>query len=299
MKNRESNSVAGVPGGSWRTPVRLLVLGLLVGVILLLVQGPPGGEENPTRIVLTPADVAQVRATFERTARRPPTAAELRSAFEEYVRSEVLYREALARGLDRDDPVVKSSLVRKITLLGSSEAEGSEPTDEELEAYFDLRSEVYRVPASLTMMQVYLDRGRRGDAIDADAARLLAQLNEEDPDPARLTELSDASILPNVLRNTSEEDVARRFGEPFREAIASLPVGQWLGPVESGIGLHMVKIVEREDSRIPAWTDVRDRVTRDLLAEGREAAEDQLYEEILPGYQLVYEEEAIAALDGQ
>lgn len=284
---------------TWRASVRLLAFGLFAALILFLVLGPPAGEQNLTRIELTTADVAQVRATFERTWNRPPTAVELQRAFEEYVRSEVLYREALARGLDRNDPVVKMSLVRKITLLGSAAASDAEPTDEEIEAYFDLRAERYRLPASVSMMQIYLNRDRRGDAIDADAASLLAQLKQEDPGAERVTELGDASMLPNVLRGVSDEDVARRFGESFRQAIVSLPIGLWQGPVESGFGLHMVKISERVDSRIPAWTEVRERVRNDLLYEARQAAEDQFYAEVVPRYQLVYAEEAIAALEGE
>lgn len=279
--------------------VRLLAFGVLAALILLLAKGPPVDEQRMTRISLTAADVAQVAAAFERTWNRPPTTVELQNAFEQYVRSEVLYREALARGLDRNDPVVKLSLVRKITMLGTAAAAAAEPTDEELEAYFDLRAERYREPARVSLVQVYLDRDRRAASIDADAARLLELLVEEDPGPEEVIELGDASMLPSVIRKVSEDDVARRFGEQFREAIVSLPIGQWQGPVESGFGLHMVKITERTDSRIPQWVEVRDRIEKDLVYEGRKAAEDQFYAEIEPRYQLVYDQSAIAALEGR
>ena len=66
--------------------------------------------------------------------------------FDNYAHDKVLYREAHARGLDRDDPLVKMSLVRKITMLGTVAAENREPTDAELKAYFDLRGERYPHP---------------------------------------------------------------------------------------------------------------------------------------------------------
>ena len=251
------------------------------------------------RVAFTLADVAQVSATFERTWSRPPTAVELQKAFEQYVRSEVLYREALARGLDRNDPVVRMSLVRKITMLGTAAAQATEPTDEELEAYFDLRGERYRVPASLDLMQVYLNRDRRGNDVAKDAARLLATLGEEDPGPEELPGWGDSSMLPSVATDASEDELARTFGNEFRDIVVSLPVGQWQGPVESGFGLHLVKITQREDSRIPQWVEVRDRIATDLVYEGRKAAEDQFYAEVLPRYQVVYGQGAIAALEGQ
>ncbi len=297
MTDPEPEVSTGDERRSWRTTLHLLGFGALLALIVLLVKGPPVDSQNLARISFTTADVAQVSATFERTWNRPPTALELQKAFEQYVRSEVLYREALARGLDRNDPVVRMSMVRKITMLGTAQAEAAKPTDEELEAYFELRAERYRIPASLSLLQVYLNPDRRGDAIDGDAAQLLARVNREDPGPEEVMELGDSSMLPNVVMDVSEEEVARRFGEVFRETVVSLPVGQWQGPVESGFGLHLVKIIRREDSRIPDWTEVRDRVTTDLVYEGSQAAEDQFYAEVLPRYQVVYDEGVEAALE--
>ena len=78
--------------------MHLLGFGVLSALLILLAKGPPVDGQNLARISFTTADVAQVRATFERTWSRPPTAVELQKAFEQYVRSEILYREALARG---------------------------------------------------------------------------------------------------------------------------------------------------------------------------------------------------------
>jgi hypothetical protein len=277
--------------------LHLLGFGVLTAVVILLVKGPPVDEQNRARVAFTTADLAQVRATFQRTWSRPPTAVELQNAFERYVRSEVLYREALERGLDRNDPVVRMSLVRKITMLGTAQAQAADPTDEELKAYFELRAERYRIPASFTLMQVYLNRDKRPDSIKDDAAQLLVMLRDRNPRPDELAGLGDSLMLPNVVADASEDELARTFGEQFREAVVSLPVGQWQGPVESGFGLHLVKITRREDSRIPEWVEVRDRIATDLLYEGRKAAEDQFYAEVLPRYQVVYEDGVTAALE--
>jgi hypothetical protein len=281
-----------------RTTVYLLGFGLLTAMVMLLAKGPPVDGQNLTRVTFTTADVAQVAAKFQRTWSRPPTDVELQRAFEQYVRSEVLYREALARGLDRNDPVVRMSLVRKITMLGTAQAQDTAPTDEELEAYFELRAERYRIPATLSLVQIYLNPDRRGDAIDRDATELLARLTEENPPFEKLAELGDSFLLPNTASNVSEDELARTFGEIFRETVVTLPVGQWTGPVESGYGLHLVHVIQREDSRIPDWNDVRERVVTDLLYEGRQAAEDQFYAEVLPRYQVIYAEGVAAALEG-
>jgi hypothetical protein len=278
--------------------LHLLGFGLLTALAIMLAKGPPVDRQDMTRVVFATADLAQVSATFERTWSRPPTVVELQKAFDRYVRSEVLYREALARGLDRNDPVVRMSLVRKITMLGSSQAQSAEPTDGELRAYFELRAERYRTQATFDLLQVYLNRDRRPDSIETDAAQLLVTLRGRDPGPEELTGYGDSLMLPGAVRDASEDELTRIFGQSFRDAVVLLPVGQWEGPVESGFGLHLVKISRRIDSRIPEWTEVRDRITTDMQYEGRQAAEDQFYAEVLPRYQVVYDERVVEVLEG-
>ena len=276
----------------------MLGFGLLLALIILLAKGPPVDPEDGSRVAFTEADLAQVSARFERTWSRPPTAVELRTAFDRYVRDEVFYREALAQGLDRNDPAVKQSLVRKITLLGTARAQAAEPTDAELKAYFELRTERYRVPASFSLMQVCLNPDKRGEQIEADAVGLLDQLRSTDPRPEELAGLGDMLMLPNVSYDMSEERLARTFGGSFRDEVMLLEVGHWEGPVESEFGLHLVKIIDREEARIPQWTEVRDQITSDMRYEGRAAAEDQFYAEILPRHRVVLSEGLAAILEG-
>ena len=299
MEDRRSNTPARGTRPPWRTILHLIGLAALLALVIAIAKGPPVEGQDMTRVVFTTADLTQVHATFERTWSRPPTTAELQKAFEQYVRSEVLYREALARNLDRNDPVVRMSLVRKITMLGTAQAQSAEPTDEELRAFFELRSERYRVPASMSLMQVYLNPDRRPGGAEEDAAQLLARLREEDPPPEVVAGLGDVSMLPGAVTDATEDDLARTFGLDFRDAVVSLPAGEWQGPITSGFGLHLVKITRRENSRVPEWVEVRDRIANDLSYEGRKAAEDQFYAEVLPRYQVVYDEGVIAVLEGE
>jgi hypothetical protein len=278
------------PRRLWKTAAHMLGFGLLLAIIILFAKGPPVESEGIGRVTFTEADLAHVHAAFERTWGRPPTAFELRKAFDSYVRDEVLYREALARNLDRNDPVVKMSLVRKITMLGTAQAQATEPTDAELKAYFELRSERYRISASFDLVQIYLSLDKHGEQIGTVAAELLAELSETDPGPEKIAELGDMIMLPSEMKDVSEEELARTFGTEFQDALVSLPAGKWEGPVVSGFGLHLVKITNRVESRIPDWTEVIDRIVTDMQFEGTKAAEDQLYGEILPRYQVIYSE---------
>ena len=53
---------------------------------------------------------------FSRTWQRPPTREELEGLIRDRVREEVYYREAIAMGLDRDDPVIRRRLQQKLAV---------------------------------------------------------------------------------------------------------------------------------------------------------------------------------------
>jgi parvulin-like peptidyl-prolyl isomerase len=113
----------------------------------------------------------------------------------------------------------------------------------------------------------------------------------EDPGARDLASYGDAIMLETSYAGQSEREVSAAFGELFSEAVVRLPVGEWQGPVSSGYGLHLVKVVEREESRVPDWREVAGRVINDMEFEAKASARDQLYQEIAQNYEVV--------LDGQ
>ncbi len=276
--------------------VHVILLGLIVAAAILLAKGPPVTNASK-RVVITGADLLQQRAAFMRTWQREPTAEELRGVLEQHIRQEVLYREALAREYDRDDLVVRRAMQQKMEFLAASQALQEPPTEEEIEAFFALRQERYRLPAVLSFSQIYLSPDKRGVGAEQAAIDLLAQLRAEDPDARDLASYGDAIMLETSYAGQTERDVAAAFGELFAEAVVRLPVGEWQGPVSSGYGLHLVKVVEREESRVPEWREVAGRVIGDMEFEARASSKDQLYQEIAQNYEVFLDSEVRAVLE--
>jgi len=214
----------------------------------------------------------------------------LRGALERHIRQEVLYREALARGYDRDDPVVRQAMQRKMEFLASTQVMQRPPSDQEIEAFFALRRERYRVPAVLDFAQVYLSPDVRKDALESTAAELLERLRSQDPAPEEFARWGDPIMLDPVYEGETESDVGARFGSEFATAIVRAEPGGWVGPIRSGYGLHLVKVLRRQESRIPEWTQVRDRVLTDMQYEAGQAAKEQLYQEIVQTYQVILDQ---------
>jgi hypothetical protein len=276
-----------VTSGILRHPaVHIVILGVVVAAAILIAKGPPTGDEA-RRVVITGADVMQLRAGFMRTWQREPTAIELRGEIEKFIRQEVLYREALARGYDRDDLVVRRAMQQKMEFLASSQAMREPPTDDEIEAYFALRKERYRLPAVVSFAQVYVSADRRGESALQDAEALLERLRRDDPDLAEVSSWGDSIMVPPVSPGMTEQEIRSTFGDDFASSVVAQEVGDWQGPVTSGYGLHLVKVTKRQDSRIPEPKEVSARIIGDMEYEARTAAKEQLYQEIAQNYQIM------------
>jgi hypothetical protein len=279
------------------TLFHVLGLGLLLGVALLIAKGPPTAGDEARRVVITASDLAQLRVAFMRTWQREPTDVELRGELEKFIREEVLYREALARGYDRDDIVVRRAMQRKMEFLGQAQATAEPPSDEEIQAYFALRTEKYRTPAVVSFSQVYFNPDTREDRLERDAIEALEEIRRVDPDAAELTRWGDPVMLQSDYPDQTEQDVAATFGEEFATAVLGLEVEKWEGPVRSGYGLHLVRITRKQESRIPEWTEVRSRVLTDMEYEAGNAAKEQLFQEIAQQYQVLFDNDVRSLLE--
>ena len=276
--------------------LKILVLGALLAGVAWAVQGPPGSDGDRPDIIVTEADVAHQIARWERMWGRLPTNDELRKAVDGYVRNEILYREALARDMDREDPRVRMALIQKMQMLAAGQADARSVTKEDLSAFFALRKEQYRIPARISLIQVFFKDGT-DSRVRVDS--LLSQFQEQEPTEAILREAGDATMIGAVQKAVTASDLEKQFGTDFTAEVLSLPEQIWSGPVRSGYGLHVVKVFDRKPGRIPALAEVRDKVEGDLLYEARRATQEQGFQEIAGKYRVAITGRAGEMLQGQ
>ena len=262
----------------------LLGAGLFVWSAL---WGQPGTRNE--RIVVTEAHVSRLIEIFGRTWQRPPTERELQGLVDEHIKEEILYREALAMGLDRDDTIIRRRLRQKMEFLSEDLAAQNDPADEELEAYLAEHVERFRIEGPLSFAHVYISIDRRGDKAIDDAKALLARLNRDPEASGDVASLGDRLPLPSNYESTTPSEIAKMFGRAFAERVSGLPVGEWSGPVESGYGLHLVLVSERSEDRMPELAEVREAVTRDWRVREREQTNDELFRQLREKYRVVVE----------
>ena len=83
--------------------------------------------------------------------------------------------------------------------------------------------------------------------------------------------------------------IAREFGGELGDALADAPLGQWIGPVRSGFGMHLVRVSERIPGYLPSLAQARRAVSREWESDRRKAALESNYADLRKAYRIVIE----------
>jgi peptidyl-prolyl cis-trans isomerase C len=253
---------------------------------------PATAERSRQRIEVNAATIGWLREGWTRQWGRSPTPDELRTLIEDHVREEVLYREALALGLDRDDTVIRRRLAQKMEFLSSDVVQAAPADEAALLAYFDANAARYARPPRLTFRHVYFSAERRPGRAREDARALLTELNGSEPP---LDAAGDPFLHGPELADYSEQDIAAAFGPDFVEYIRALDVRAWRGPIPSAYGFHLVQVTKRGEPAAVRIEDVRDEVVRDLEDERRRTANRDMLKHLRARYDISIDRAALGA----
>ena len=263
---------------------------LLLGVAIFLLAGRVRNASTGSgdKIVVTQSQIESIVVGFSRTWMRPPTQEELQGQVDDYVREEVLYREAKSMGLDQDDVIVRRRMRQKFEFLADElAARTGPPTDPELEAYLRQHADKYSEEPSFSFEHIFFSREKRGATAGAEATAMLARLSGKGA--IDIEKLGDAFLLPSRFEKTSAGETARLFGERFAKELTKTQLGTWEGPLESSYGLHLVRVNARITEVAPQFANVRESVLRDLLSDRRRQELDTQYEKLRARYTVVVE----------
>lgn len=267
-----------------------LVHFLALGAIVFVLFHFNANRDTPLdgKIVINPGKVEQLMTGFSRTWHRPPSQQELDALIEEHIREEVLYREALAMGLDKDDSIVRRRMRQKLEFLTEDASIAARPTDQDLQKWLDEHPDNSRVGPAIAFTQVYFNASRGGDSAFVAASQALARMNRAGRDSAA-SDLGDTTMLPRELPLSSIEEVARVFGDDFSQQIAKLAADQWAGPIQSGYGWHLVYVSERIEGGSRPLADVREAVQREWIEARHKEIVEATYRKLREKYAIVVE----------
>jgi hypothetical protein len=239
------------------------------------------------RIVVTEDDLKQMALVWVAQGRPPPTPQEMQNLIDTKVREEVLYREALALGLDKDDTIVKRQLARKMEFLAEDVSKLEEPKSGELSAWYEKNKARFALPPRVSFRHAYFSPDRRGQNARADAERVLPRVTGKPMDwPGAMT-AGDPFMFQDYYGDRSFDDLAKAFGPQFARALVGVKPGAWAGPIESGYGWHVVFVESFTPERVPAYEEVAADVKAAWLEDHRDEVRRRMYEAMRAHYEVV------------
>lgn len=273
----------------------------LIGLVIWGLYGAFGdavdSADDERTVRLSAAEMQWIASNFSSRWNRPPTRQEFDGLLQQRLKEEVLYREALAMGLNEGDQVIRRRLAQKLEFVVSDLLSAAEPERVELEAWFEARRDDYALPPRYTLTQIYLDPDRRGDAVLEEAERLRDELNALSAPPADPRALGDSLMLGNEFDGYSPAELSRQFGRGFVDSLVTLEPGRWHAPVLSGYGVHVVRIAEVVKPPSPIFDEFSERVLQDWLQAKREELNEAFVDNLMASYEIVVEEVVVPLLE--
>jgi len=192
---------------------------------------------------------------------------ELQELIDDYVREEVLYREAVALGLDEDDYVIRRRLVQKLEFITEGFVEAAaEIDDAALRRYFDANRADYFVEPYVTFTHVFFDaESRPREQACAMAEKTLVELNRAGVPFTDAPQYGDRFLYYVNYVERTPDYVASHFGVPMAQALFELEPSDliWRGPFDSPYGVHLVMLITNEPGREPELAEIEGRVRED------------------------------------
>ncbi|NLS07099.1 peptidyl-prolyl cis-trans isomerase [Rhizobium sp. P32RR-XVIII] len=254
--------------------------------VVYQILNPASGQVDRTKqITLTEDDLRQLAVSWLAQGRPPPSTAEMRQLVDERVSEEILSREAVALGLDKDDEIIKRRLVQKMNFLAQDIAALQAPSDDELAKWYAQNADRFALPPRATFRHLYFALDRPGARERSDAA--LATIAGKPADASELVGFADPFMFQDYYAERTPEQVAREFGPPFAKALFQLKPSVWQGPIQSGYGWHLVFVDAIQPRRVPAFEEVKSNVKTAWLDQKQSEVKRTTFDALRAHYKVV------------
>jgi hypothetical protein len=231
-------------------------IGLFIFVLDILFED----LSDDKTIVIFDSELKDLVDTWTSQVGREPNGQELSAIINQLVDEEILYREALSLGLDKNDIIIKRRLSQKIGFLKQEEVKPM--TNSEVDTFFLENKLDYLIPKQYTFTHIYFNADKNGSKRALKAYKDLRKVGE--------LPYGDPFLLGKNFSLKTSKEITRTFGKNFAEEIKKVPLNQWYGPLSSSYGSHLVFINSIVEERIPELKEVKAQLISDLQLRQKE-----------------------------
>ncbi len=255
-------------GAGWLRTIaqsRLTQFLVVGGMLFLLAPSPDSGRD----IHLDGTTFYALEAAQARRLASPALAEDEASAVQSRaVEDEILYREAMRLGLDKNDNIVRQRLIQKVLFLAEDLAGVSRAANEqELSDFFAATRSQWVQPARARWIHVYAGPEHRDQLVGLRDQVIAA----EAAGPGVPPPFGEAFGFSRAV-DASRDDVAATYGPSFADNLFGTALGGWSEPLRSKFGWHLVKVLERNEARPATFEDVKEKLPLLYLAARKKQA---------------------------
>jgi hypothetical protein len=258
--------------------MHFVLIGLVIFWVFDVMDDTPD-EMQTMEIVVSEQVASRLAESFAGAWRRPPNTEELDGLIDDFIREEVLVREAFALGLNRNDTVIRKRLRQKMVFLASAAVAASTPSEDVLRVHYAETKDDFYVEGRLALTQVFLG-AEPGDA----SVQAIRRSLDDGESPATL---GVGTLMPTSLPLSSPSTIDNTFGRGFNYALLDLEIGNWSEPLRSGYGYHLIRVDQIMPGQVPDFDTVKDSVQRRWLEAQTEILEEAYFKRLLEQYTVV------------
>ncbi len=212
---------------------------------------------------------------------------DLRRLTDDYIREEALYREAVKLGFQESDYVIRQRMVQKLEFMAETAASPATPDDAEVAAYFDAHKSDYAIPSGATFTHVFISPDGKDKTALAHAAReMLTQLRAEQASFEDATRYGDRFLFHTNYVERTRAYIHSQLGDKATDTIFAVetPLNEWVGPVYSTHGAHLLYITARTPLRLPSLSEIETTIKEDMMRAKKRAQTDEFINDIVNNY---------------
>lgn len=254
---------------------------LLIGAALFLIYSNTNEttqELDEDQITVTKNDVKQLAQKFEDAKGRQPNENEKKEILNNFIQEEVLYREALKKGLDKEDATIHLHLAKKMQFILDDLHPIKKPTQAQLESFLQNNKDKFMKEAKISFNQVTFTDDKNKNDIQKSAEKFLSKL---------LTKTNPKVAFIGDLVELNKKEISKVFGQEFSDKIFTMKMKQWAGPLAAKHGLVLVYIHSIKDAYLPELKDIKEDVELEYIKVEQAKANQVFYKELQKNYKIV------------
>ncbi|TAN42008.1 MAG: peptidylprolyl isomerase [Nitrospirae bacterium] len=278
---------------------RMFIAILILGALVACNKQPAGSKEQKGAVLAKVGSAVITDADLERDLKSLPDYAQQifadqkgREKFlDELIKKEILYQEALKKGLDKSaDFTKKVEEFKKLTLvselLEKEIMSRSKVSDQEVREYYDKHKEDFATTSQIKASHILVKT-------EEEALKISGRLKkgEKFEDIAR-----KESIDKGSGKNGGDLGYFSKgqMVPEFEKAAAALKKGETSAPVKSNFGYHIIKVTDKKTGPVIEFDRIKELISQRLSGERQKEAFDKYVDELKKTYTVEIKKEALA-----